>query len=94
MAKYAKQRDPYTIKHLLPYFGDMKLAHISREKVEDYMLDRDEAEDNPEPATIYQEYSLGRRIFNVVREKWKLTRENPFADVTFSELLTIDNRRD
>lgn len=52
MAKHAKQRDPHTVKHLLPYFGQMKLAHMPMDTVEDYIVDRAESEDNPEGSTL------------------------------------------
>src|SRR5208283_3669251 len=94
MLKYKRQRDPYTVKHLESYFGDMLLSEITPEMVEDYLIDRDESESCPKPATIYQEFSLGRRMFNVARKRWKLVSTNPFADVEFSELLTIDNARE
>ncbi|MEJ2183793.1 MAG: site-specific integrase [Nitrospirota bacterium] len=94
VSRYKRQRDEHTLKHLLPYFGDMTLSEITAEGVEDYILDRDESEKRPAPATIYQEYSLGRRMFNVARKRWKWTSANPFADVEFSELLEIRNRRD
>ncbi len=90
--KYEKQRDHYTIKHLLPYFGEMKLSEFTSELVENYILGR--ADDGAKPSTIYKEYALGKRMFNVARRKWKWTRDNPFSDVTFSELQTIDNERD
>lgn len=89
IANYAKQRDPYTIKHLLPFFGNMTLAEITVETVEDYInmrLNREAKE-----STVYKEFALGRRMFNVARKKWKWVRDNPFADVEFP---SYDNSRD
>lgn len=94
ISRYRRIRDEYTLKHLLRYFGAMTLSEITAENVENYVLDRDESEKRPAPATIYQEFSLGRRMFNVARKRWKWTTANPFADVEFSELLEIRNRRD
>ncbi len=93
-SKYKRQRDPYTKIHLLEFFGEMSIAHMTADTVENYILDRDDSVEQPAPATIYQEYALGRRIFNVARKRWKLVKENPFADVTFAELLSLDNKRD
>lgn len=90
--KYQRLRDPYSIKHLLPVLGDKTLAGITSAMVEDFIESRDEA--GAAAATIKNEYSLGRRMFNVARKKWKLVRDNPFADVSFSDFLTIDNKRD
>ena len=89
--KYKRSRDNTSVKHLLPVFGSLTLDRITSEKVENYILDR--AEYGAAPATIYQEFSIGRRLFNIARRRWKLTTQNPFADLTFSELLTIDNKR-
>jgi integrase len=92
MVKYQKQRDLNTLKRLTPYFGNMRLSEITAETVEDYILFR--ANEGAKPATIYQEFSLGRRIFNVARRKWKWISANPFSDVTFTELQEMDNARE
>jgi integrase len=92
--RYEKKRDVTSSKQLLPYFGDMKLAEITSEDVENYILDRQESPLNPADSTIYQEFSLGRRMFNVARKVWKWTSENPFADIFVKEMLDLDNGRD
>lgn len=92
--RYEKKRDATSIKRLLPYFGDRKLSEITAEDVENYILDRQESELNPADSTIYQEFSLGRRIFNVARKVWKWTSENPFSDIYVKEILNLDNNRD
>lgn len=92
LQKYEKQRDACTIKRLLPVLGDLKLFEITAELVEDYILTRDEQ--GARPGTIYQEYALGRRMFNVARKRWKWVKYNPFGDVQFSELLGIDSERE
>lgn len=94
MAKYQKQRDATTIKHLMPYFGEMAIGNITPEHVEDYLIARAKSRKGSAPATIYQEYALGRRMFNVARKRWKWVEGNPFADVEFGELLKVDNARD
>lgn len=91
LTKYQKVRDITSLKRLLPFFGDMSISAISSETVENYILERSAA--GAKPATIYNEYTLGRRMFNVARKKWKWTRDNPFADVQFTELLKMDNER-
>jgi len=92
--KYEKQRDDISSKHLLAYFGNMKLAEITSEDVEDYILSRRESATHPRDTTIYQEFSLARRMYNVARKIWKWTAENPFSDVYVKELLDLDNSRD
>jgi integrase len=89
--KYLKKRDLYTIKHLRPVFQDLVLSRITTDMIEDYILAR--AKEGASASTIYQEFALGRRMFNVARKKWKWVRHNPWADVEFSELQEIDNER-
>jgi integrase len=92
--RYEKKRDATSSKRLLPYFGEMTLAEITAEDVEDYVLDRQESAPAPADSTIYQEFSLGRRMFNVARKVWKWVAENPFGDVYIKEMLDLDNGRD
>jgi integrase len=72
----------------------MKLSEIAAEDVEDYIIERQESALNPADTTIYQEFSLGRRMFNVARKVWKWTSENPFSDIYVKEMLDLDNNRD
>ena len=58
MSKYKRQHDGTSLKHRLTAFGDKTI----KEMVEDYILERSEEEKASAPATIYQEYSLARRI--------------------------------
>lgn len=92
--KYKKQRDTTSIKHLLPFFGNMKLSQITSEDIEDYIIERQESPKTPSDQTIYLEFSLGRRMFNVARKVWKWGSENPFSDIYVRELLNLDNARD
>ena len=79
--KYCMTRDKHTVKKLLPAFGHLTLADITTELVSDY---RDERLKKVKPATVYQELSLMRRMFNVARREWKWLKENPIADLSFS----------
>ena len=79
--KYYRIRDEHTIKKLLPVFGNLTLAEITTEKVSDY---REARLRTVKPATVYQELSLMRRMFNVARREWKWIRDNPVADLSFS----------
>lgn len=81
LAKYQKLRDGHTVKKLVPAFGHLTLAEITTEMVSDY---RDERLKKVKPATVYQELSLMRRMFNVARREWKWLRDNPVADLSFS----------
>lgn len=79
--KYQRLRDETTFKRLLPAFGHFTLAEITTEMISDY---RDGRLRVVKPATIYQELSLLRRMFNVARREWKWVKENPAADLSFS----------
>jgi integrase len=81
LQKYFRVRDEHTLKRLLPVFGHLKLAEITTEIVSDF---RDERLKKVKPATVYQELSLMRRMFNVARREWKWTKENPVADLSFA----------
>jgi len=98
LQKYDRIRDEHTVKKLLPAFGHFKLAEVTSEMVSDY---RDERLKKVKPATVYQELSLMRRMFNIARKEWKWTKDNPVADLSFSvgnknardRWLTIDEER-
>jgi integrase len=81
LQKYCRTRDEHTVKRLLPVFGHLTLSNVTTEIVSDY---RDERLKSVKPATVYQELSLMRRMFNVARREWKWTRDNPVADLSFS----------
>jgi integrase len=91
---YVKQRDKYTIKQLLPFFGYKTLAEIETIDVEDYITERLNSPKKPADSTIDKEYSLGRRMFYVAKKTWGWTTENPFADFDQNELLDTDNPRE
>ena len=91
MEKNTNKRDPYTIKKLLPHFGDMIADKIDIEDVKDYLNCR--FAEGTAKATVYQEFAFARAMYNVARKEWKkkfTIRENPFADVKFP---LYDNKR-
>ena len=90
--KYQKQRDSCTMKALLPVFGDKMLAEITTDTIEDHILQR--SEKGASASTVYHEFALGRRMFNVARKKWKWVTHNPWSDVEFAELAEVNNERD
>jgi len=81
MKKYGKSRQETSLKHLLPVFGNLALVDITTEKISDYI---DWRLETVKPATVYQDFALLRRMFNVARREWKWTRENPVADLSFT----------
>lgn len=81
MTAYSKQRDPYTIKRLLPFFGDYTLDKITSNLVAEY---RNLRLNEVKPATVYQELALLRRMFNVAIKEWEWLKENPVSKISFS----------
>jgi integrase len=81
MQRHQKSRDEQTIKKLLPAFGKLTIAEITTELVSDY---RHERLKKVKSATVYQELSLMRRMFNVARREWKWLKDNPVADLSFA----------
>jgi integrase len=77
MQKYHGTRDEHTVKKLLPVFGSFTLADITTDMISDY---RDERIRTVKPATVYQELSLMRRMWNVARKEWKWTKANPVGN--------------
>lgn len=92
MKRYQKSRDPVSIKQLLRVFGDMVLTEIGIDDVEDYIDMR--LTEGAKESTVYKEFALGRRMFNVARRKWRNElgiSVNPFADAGFP---SFNNERD
>ncbi len=92
MEKHAKTRDQHTVKRLLPYFGNLLIDEIEIKDVEDYIDDRLSA--GAAYSTVYKEFALARRMFNVARKKWRRDYGavlNPFADAGFP---SFDNARE
>lgn len=80
--KRSVERDKYALKHLLPVFGGMRLADITRDRVEAYQEDR-LATTIPggrkiTPRTVNVECSILRRILSRAVELGELD-ENPLA---------------
>jgi integrase len=81
MSSLAHSRDCYTIKPLLGSFGGLTLYQIQTPLVSEYY---DERLDDFAEATVYQEMSLLRRMFNVAMKRWKWVKENPVNGISFS----------
>ena len=91
LSKHAHSRDNYTTKPLLKFFGGYTLAQITTPFVAKY---QDERLEIVKAATVYQELSLLRRMFNVARRRWKWVKENPVSDGDLSFSVGNKNARD
>ena len=91
MEKHAHSRDVYTIKPLLETFGGVTLLEITTPLAAEY---QDERLEDAEPATVYQELSLLRRMFNVARKRWGWVTRNPVSDGDLQFSVGNRNARD
>lgn len=91
LSKHAHSRDIYTTKPLLNSFGGYTLAQITTPLIAEY---QDERLEEVKEATVYQELSLLRRMFNVARRRWKWVKENPVSDGDLSFSVGSRNARD
>lgn len=91
MKKDSHSRDVYTKKPLLEFFSGLLLYRITTDKVAEY---QDERLEDVSEATVYQELSLMRRMFNVARRRWKWVRENPVSDGDLEFSIGKKNWRD
>ncbi len=72
-------RDEYSLKNLLPHFGDMLISKISFRHIEAYKKIRI---DQVKPATINRELACLKHIFNIAI-KLKVVDENPVKGIKF-----------
>jgi hypothetical protein len=77
LSKHARSRDERSSKQLLAFFSGLTLSQITAPLVAQFQEKRLE---KVKPATVYQELSLLRRMFNVVRKRWKWVKDNPVSD--------------
>ncbi len=75
--KRSWERDFYSLKNLLPVFGDKKLAEIHPFHVESYKIQR---KSQVKPATVNREVALLKRILNLAIV-WRVIQANPIRDV-------------
>jgi len=90
LERHAHSRDEHTIKKLKAFFSGYTLAEIATPLVAEY---QDVRSKKVKPATVYQELSLLRRMFNVAKKRWKWVRENPVSDGDLSFSVGNKNAR-
>ena len=80
-----------SLKHLIPFFGDLTLLSISRKKISGYkVLRRDEG---AKPATINRELAMLSKAFTLALEDWEWINGNdkPFSKISYEK---ENNERD
>ncbi len=73
-------RDRGIAAHLLEFFGDTPLSHISPKVIYEYKQKR--KKDGVSPRTINYELSLMRHAFNLAIREWEWVKENPVSRVS------------
>ncbi|MGD0885522.1 MAG: site-specific integrase [Thermodesulfovibrionales bacterium] len=103
-AGYATERDHYSIKHLLPVFGNLRVTVITDKMVSDYVSERLE-EDEAAHSTVEKEFGLGRKMYNHVlgKKEWRIEfgiDSNPWTEAGFPgydnqrcRVLTVDEEK-
>ena len=91
LSKNAHSRDGRSAKQLLVFFGGLMLAQITAPLVAQF---QDKRLEKVKPATVYQELSLLRWMFNVARKRWKWFKDNPVSDGDLSFSVGNKNARD
>lgn len=73
-------RDRQALAHLLPMFGEKRLAEVTPSGLAAYKAQRRTEE--AAPATINKELRLVRHAFNLARREWEWCQENPMHRVS------------
>jgi len=89
----ANMRDSYTssLKHLIPFFGDLTLLLISRKKISKYKALR--LDEGAKPATVNRELAMLSKAFTLALEDWEWIHGNdkPFSKIPYER---ENNERD
>lgn len=78
---YTHLRDTYTVKPLMKAFKGYTLFEISTRMIAEYRTMRLK---KVKLATVYQELSLLRRMFNVAIREWEWLQNNPVSRLSFA----------
>jgi integrase len=70
-------RDKYSLKHLLEYFGHVKLSNITVDAIDKYRMARLEKGINP--STVNRETQCLRNLINVARRWQRISGDNPVS---------------
>ena len=69
-----------SIKHLVPFFGDLHISSITRKHISRYkVLRRDEG---AKPATINRELAMLSKAFTLAVDEWEWLPHKPFLKIT------------
>ena len=79
------------LKHLIPFFGDSTLLSVSRKKISNYKVLRQD--EGARPATINRELAMVSKAFTLALEDWEWISGNnkPFSKIPYEK---ENNERD
>ncbi len=72
-----------SLKHLIPFFGDLTLLSISRKKISRYKEFRKEK--GAKPATINRELAMLSKAFTLAIEDWEWINDKPFSKIAYEK---------
>jgi integrase len=80
-----------SLKHLIPFFGDLNLLSISRKKISRYKVLR--LDEGVRPATVNRELAMLSKAFTLALEDWEWINGNdkPFSKISYEK---ENNERD
>ena len=80
-----------SLKHLIPFFGNLTLLSVSRKKISGYKVLR--KDEGARPATINRELAMVSKAFTLALEDWELINGNdkPFSKMQYEK---ENNERD
>ena len=80
-----------SLKHLIPFFGDLNLLSISREEISKYKVLR--LDEGAMPATINRELAMVSKAFTLALEDWGWIKgkDKPFSKIAYEK---VNNERD
>ena len=89
----ANMQDSYTssLKHLIPFFGDLNLLSISRKKISKYKVLR--LDEGARPSSLNRELAMVSKAFTLALEDWEWISGNdkPFSKMPYER---ENNERD
>ncbi|MBS3921310.1 MAG: tyrosine-type recombinase/integrase [Deltaproteobacteria bacterium] len=78
--KASSERDRSSLTHLLPFFGDYSLSHVTPKVINVYKTTR--RNEGASPCTINRELALMKHAFNLAIEEWEWVKDNPIKRVS------------
>ena len=82
------ERNEYSSKHLLPFFGNTSLSAVTQESITNYKVKR--KKENAKGATCNRVLALLKRVFNWYSQQHQLRIDNPVKGIEFFKEVSRD----